>query len=117
MQRYLVPALGVVGVVMLLLGLCWKTISPTSLYWSDDRANEYTKAFAELHAAEDSAIKHPGIDSQHQFADARDRFGKIKSELDEARSQRDRTGPYLVAAGIFAILGAVVARWTMDRLE
>jgi hypothetical protein len=117
MQRYFVPALGVLGVVMLLLGLCWKTISPTSLYWSDDRASEYTKAFAELHAAEDSAVKHPGIEAQHQFADARDRFGKIKTELEDARNKRDNTGPYLVAVGIFAILGAVVTQWTTNRLE
>ena len=48
-----------------------------------------------MHAAEDSAPHGPNDPGAADFLAARRRYDAMKSELDEARSARDRTGLYL----------------------
>jgi hypothetical protein len=97
----------VVGLILVLVGAGWKSIAPPTMYWSEDQSREYTKAFAAVHAAEDSGGRVPSAEAAHQFTDAQQRFAEIKSDLEHARTLRDRTGTYFGAAGMAIMLATI----------
>jgi hypothetical protein len=101
--RPLALGLVVVGLILLGMGLAWNRVVPSTAYWNDDRAREYTAAQAELHSI------HPrGHEHEAQLQAARDRFLKIYEQLEQARGTRNRTAALLKAVGISLLLLGVL---------
>ena len=105
-QRYLAPGLILFGLCVLALGASWNRVTPTSAYWSDEQAEEFTKAQTELHAKWHT---HDVEHKEEDFAAAKDRFIKVRDELESARNSHGRTGKILLIAGVgFALVGIFI---------
>jgi hypothetical protein len=97
------------------LGWTWSSVSPSSAYWGSEQADEYVQAQADLHA-KTHASKHRGEGfDQRQFADARERFDKIRSQLEGARNARASIGTYLTATGILLALVGIGIHLTNEK--
>src|SRR3978361_2197021 len=110
MQRILVPAMILAGLVMVALGYEWNRVLPASTYWSNEQAAEYTAAQSALHSM---AHNHGKVDEAHsqEFLAAKDRYTKIGGELESARNSRGRIGTILIAAGVISVLSAVTLHY------
>jgi hypothetical protein len=93
----------VVGLILLSMGYAWNRVIPSTAYWNDDRAREYTAAQAELHS-----LHGRGHTQEGDLNAARDRFLKIYQQLEHARSTRNRTATFLKGAGICLLLLGVI---------
>jgi hypothetical protein len=101
-RQLIVPALIVVGLSLLLLGLQWSRIVPTNAYWSADQGAEFMAAQADLH----SKIDKHGDQRIHQrdLEAAKERFLKINSQLESARRSQGYAGTALKALGLLAVI-------------
>lgn len=109
-RRVLLPTLGVIAVAVVMLGVSWKWLHPPESYWSQEQAQALVDAFTAVHAAEDTAAHGPNDPGAAEFLAARRRYDAMKSDLDQARSARDRTGNYLTVSGL-ALLVSVYLLW------
>jgi hypothetical protein len=109
-RRIAVAALAIVAVALVALGTTWKWFYPPESYWSEEQAQALVDAFSAVHAAEDAAPHGPDDPGGATFLAARRHFDSMRSELEQARSARDRTGRYLAIAG-FVLLLIVYSLW------
>jgi hypothetical protein len=108
MRRLPLIALAIMGIVLVALGVTWKWLHPPESYWSQTQAQQYVEAFAAVHAAEDGHGAEGATDGD--LMAARQRYDSMKSDLDQARTARDRTSNYLTYAGL-ALLVSAFALW------
>ena len=108
MRRLSLTALASTGVILIALGVSWQWLHPPESYWSKSQAQQYVDAFVAVHAAEDS--HGPDGTPTSDLIAARQKYDSLKSELDQARSARDRTGNYLSYAGL-AVLVLTYVLW------
>jgi len=92
------------AVALLILGLLWP-IAPTSQNsWSDEQAQRYAAASAELHGA----AHDKQANSEEKYNDLKTRFDALKYELEEARIRPERTAFWLKVCGsVLAGLGVI----------
>lgn len=112
-RQILLSALLVIGLVLLCLGLSWNRWTTADRYWSPEQAKEFNEAQLSMHS-----IAHSHDSSSHhaeELTAAQARFGKIKHQLQQAQSGRDRTGTILTAAGIVSVLAGVAWHYTAGR--
>ena len=110
MQRYLPPTLGILAFMLILLGVGWNWLYPQETYWSPQQAEEYQDAFNDVHAAQD-AVKHPEqLIGDANFTAARERYERIRGELQQAQRARQRTGKYVAITGLVLLLSSVLLR-------
>jgi hypothetical protein len=102
-RHWLVPGLVGTGLLLLIVGFSWDRIVPTSAYWGDEQAREYTAAQAEMHAIDEHT---PG--QEQKLALARDRFLKLHQQLEDARGTQTRGTFLLKLAGISLLVVGVV---------
>jgi hypothetical protein len=110
--RPLVLGLIVVGLLLLGMGYSWNWVIPSTAYWNDDRAREYTAAQAELHS-----IHGRGHGHDDELKAARDRFVRIYQQLEKARRTRNRMATVLKAGGVSLLLFAAVFQVKSSRAE
>jgi hypothetical protein len=103
-NRFVVPGMILVGMCLLLVGAAWNQIVPTSAYWTPEKAEEFVAAQTDLHAHLDDAK-----DKRQEFAAAKERFIKIRDELENARGTRSRMKTVVTFLGAALLLAAVVA--------
>ncbi len=103
-QRVLLPALGLLGIALVVLGIAWKWLHPPESYWSQEQAQSLVDAFGAVHAAEDKAPHGPNDPGADEFLAARRRYDSLKSDLEQARTTRDRTGLFLASAGLLLLI-------------
>jgi hypothetical protein len=110
MQRILIPAMILVGLVLVALGYEWNRVLPARSYWSNEQAAEYTAAQSALHSM---AHNHGNVDEAHsqEFLAAKDRYTKISGELESARNSRGRIGTILIAVGVISVLSAATMHY------
>ncbi len=104
-RQILPPALLVTGMALLCLGLTWNRLTTADSYWSPEEAQEFNDAQMAMHS-----IAHDHEPKNHhseELSAAQERFGKIKSQLEQAQTRQGRTGAYLTAAGIVTILAGL----------
>ena len=112
-RQILLAALLVVGLALLCLGLSWNRWTTADHYWSPEQAKEFNDAQMSMHA-----IAHSHDSTHHhteELTAAKDRFSKIKLQLQQAQNGRDRTGTILAAAGIVSILAGLAWHYTAGR--
>ncbi|MEX2092916.1 MAG: hypothetical protein WD971_09575 [Pirellulales bacterium] len=113
-RQVLLQTLSAFAIGLLVLGLSWNQLFPPESYWSPQQAKEYQDAFRAAHAAQD-AVAHGSLSANEaEFEAAHKRYEHVQSELNRAQSARDRTGKYLIVAGLLVLLSTVVLRhfWT-----
>jgi hypothetical protein len=101
-KRFAAPGLILLGLCLSALGVSWNRVSSPSDYWTQQQADEFTEAQTELHARWHS--HGDKAEQQQEFAAARDRFIKIRDELESARNVRSRTGKMFIWTGVAALL-------------
>lgn len=116
-RRVLVPVMLAAGVGLVIVGLGWKWLFPPKSYWSQEKARQLVDAYTKLHAMQDGKEHGPlkgtanstaGNDAT-SLAALKQRYESLQSELDRARSARDRTGAYLGAAGLaLVVIGILI---------
>lgn len=97
-----------VGVVLVGLGLAWKSIVPGEAFWSAADAEEWMAATEEIHAARSTPHNHShhaeaAGDDDEQFRAAKQRLATAEQKLGRARAFQQYTGHVL------AVVGAVLA--------
>ena len=99
-HRFVVPGLILIGICLLMLGTAWNQIVPSSAYWTAEKAEEFSAAQTELHAHLDDGPNH-----DQKLSRAKDRFIKIRDELEGARGTRSRmkTAITILGAGILLV--------------
>jgi hypothetical protein len=102
-NRFAVPGLILIGLCLLVLGIAWNQVLPSSAYWTPEQAEEFAAAQTELHARLDHAADH-----QQEFAVAKDRFIKIRDELENARGTRGRMKTVVTLLGATMLLVAIM---------
>jgi hypothetical protein len=128
-RRVLVPVIVAAGVVLILVGLGWKWLFPPKSYWSQEQARQYLDAYTKLHAMQDGQEHGPAKGTSKEtskaaskaapdaasnkdtasLAEVRQRYESLKSQLERARTARDRTGIYLAAAGTaIVVIGILI---------
>jgi hypothetical protein len=112
-RSILVPSLIVLGFGLVLLGLAWKHLVPSSAYWSPEQAQEYSAAQADMHT---KSHQH-GADAERDMDAARERFKNISRQLDRARGSQSRAGMVFVVAGIALVLAGIAVHVSSDRSE
>ena len=85
-RRVLVLSLLLIGLGLVVLGLAWDHLVPSSAYWGPEQANELTAAHTDMH----SKSHHHGADAEQQMATARERYEKISQQLESARGSQKR---------------------------
>jgi hypothetical protein len=111
MQRILVPTMLLLGLVLLILGSQWNRVRPVSAYWTEEQADEYSKAQVELHSlSHEHSTSDPHAPSP-AFNAAKERFAKISGDLAHAQKVQNRTGTIFVAAGLISISSAIVLHY------
>jgi hypothetical protein len=108
MQRLVIPGMVLLGLVLVVLGSQWNRLRPATSYWGDKQAAEYSEAQVALHTQSHEHVKNGDATNSPAFVAAKERFDKIKAELEGARSSRSRTGNLLIAAGLISVISAVV---------
>lgn len=104
-RRIVMYSLVAVAAALLLTGVGWKSLFPPKSYWSQEQAQTLSDAFNAVHRAED--IAHgPGDPGGEAFLAARRRYESLKSELDQVREQRDRTGTYVALGGVALLVAS-----------
>jgi len=103
-QSITLSLLGVVAVALVILGVSWKWLYPVDSYWSEEKSQALLDAFDAVHAAEDEAVHGSNTLRTSGLLAARRRYDAMKSELNQARTARDRTGAYLASAGLALLL-------------
>jgi hypothetical protein len=108
MQRFTIPGMIVVGLLLVALGTQWNRLQPASNYWSDKQAAEYNEAQVALHMHSHEHGKEKNSAKSPDFVSAKQRYDKIKADLEGARNSRNRTGNLLIAAGLIAAISGIV---------
>ena len=88
------------GLILTILGISWNRVVPSSAYWSDAKADEFSKAQSDLHAQ----LHQTAPDQEAKYRAARDRFIKIRDELENARDSRSWMKTAVTAVGITLLL-------------
>src|SRR5690348_7764383 len=93
------------GALMLMAGVGWSALASPATVWSPQQAEEHQAAGEALHAARRSAAPaaaspEDATASSAELATAQARFDKIDAELAHAQTSRQRTGAWLVRAGL-----------------
>jgi hypothetical protein len=107
-RRVFLPALGVLGIALVVWGIAWKWLHPPESYWSQQQAQALVDAFGAVHAAEDKAPHGPNDPGADEFLAARRRYDNLKSDLEQARTTRDRTGLYVALAGLLLLISMLL---------
>jgi len=102
-HSFVVPGLILVGICLLLLGTAWNQVVPSSAYWTTEKAEEFSAAQTELHAHLDDGANH-----EQQNSAARDRFIKIRDELESAHGTRSRIKTAITIFGAGFLLLAIM---------
>jgi hypothetical protein len=107
----------VIGLALMVLGWTWSWLVPSSVYWGPEEAQEYVQAQADLHAKTHAAKHRKDGTDDSEFAAARERFEKVRDQLEKARGMRGSTGTYLAAAGILLVLVGIGIYLTNKQSE
>ena len=92
-----------IGVVLVIVGVAWKSFTAPETFWSDEQAKEFAAASDAMHAQTAEAQEH-GSSEDADTAAARDRLARIQGELERARYARDDMGPLLTRIGLVAAI-------------
>lgn len=110
----------IVGLAAILAGAAWSIfVKPTNV-WSQEQAREFEAANDELHSVRAKfGPAAGGAIGQEEITAAQERFSRINSQLESARSTHDRLGMW-IAGGGFALalacgLGLMVTRESSER--
>jgi hypothetical protein len=87
------------GALFAATGFVWPWLFPADAYWSEEQAQEYTTAQANWHAATHKCGHGSHGSMQVTVKAARDRFEKIKAELEFARYRQSRSSTCCTTAG------------------
>jgi len=100
-QRFLVCGFVFFGMCLLALGLGWNQFVPTTIYWTPEKAEEFSAAQTELHAQ-----WHNQKDARYaeQAEAAKARFLRIRDELESARISRSHFKTAFLAGGVLSLL-------------
>ncbi len=112
-RRVLVLSLLLIGLCLVVLGLAWDHLVPSSAYWGPEQAKELTAAQIEMH----SKSHHHGADAEQQMAAARERYRKISQQLETARGSQKRIGTFFLAAGVLLLVAGVVLHVSQNRSQ
>lgn len=104
-MRFLIPGLLVIGLCLLLAGLSWNSILPSSAYWTPQQAEEFSAAQTELHAQWHKRA-HGHYESEAEAVKAR--FEKIADELRNARASQSRWKITLITTGVVTLVTGIV---------
>ena len=119
-QRELAPVIAAVllitGLALIALGWLWNSLVPSTAYWGPQQADEFVAAQADLHA-KTHAQEGSRADHAQEFAAARERFDKIRHELESARTARSRTGSILAGIGVLLALAGIVLYFSAKKPE
>ena len=120
--------LSVAGFLLILLAWIWPDVGPTSLVWTEEKAQEHARSAAELHhlahehihasashrtAARDDHPKHGPADPEALEA-ARNRYATSKQQLDSAMALHAAGIGLLRWSGVLAIMAGGVS-WLLLR--
>src|SRR5262245_36622587 len=108
-QRVLVLSLLLAGLCLLVLGQTWTRLVPSTVYWDDAQAKEYSDAQIDLH--EKSHHQRPDGPPNAEFQAAHERFDKISSDFEHARNSRNFTGTLLTVIGVLLLISGVGLHW------
>lgn len=109
-RRFAWLTIGAVAIALIVLGVSWKHLLPPESYWSAQDAQEYEAAFLAAHAAQRNVVGQNPAETEKNFATAHQEYERMRSELERARTTRDRTGKFLIVAGLLLLLTAVLLR-------
>jgi hypothetical protein len=115
----------VVGLVLMLVGNWFQVELPVSAVWTNEQAQEYSKASADLHAAgygaghsHDQAHSHDAeeLKKSAQYIAAAAAFDKVKADLNRAHSRQAWFKYGLIILGVmFATAGIIPT--LLDKLK
>ena len=111
MQRFIIPGFVLLGVALVILGSVWNCLNPPSNYWSDAQAKELTDAQIALHSQSHEHGPTGKNSDAPTYTAAKQRYGKIKAELDSARNARSRTANIFIGAGLASVISAAVLHY------
>jgi hypothetical protein len=110
-RRALVLSSILAGFCLLLMGLVWNRLVPTTAYWSPEQAEEYSAAQLDMH----SKSHQHGDAAEKEMTIARERFAKISDQLDRARGTQKFGGTIFLAAGVLLLLAGVGLHFAQNR--
>jgi hypothetical protein len=106
----------VIGLVLIALSVAWPKLSNGSPSWSDEKAESYQAASAELHQLSMQMAGTPAEDQtrarQDALAAAHTKYAALRAELDEARSRPARIATILRYSGILLAMVGTLLLWT-----
>jgi hypothetical protein len=109
----LVLSLLLVGLCLIVLGLAWDHLVPSSAYWSPEQAQELTDAQLDMHSK--SHDHSPA--AEQKMATARQRYVQISQQLESARGSQKRLATVFLAGGVLLLLAGIVLHITQPRSE
>jgi len=112
-RRTLVFSLIAVGLCLLVVGLAWDRLVPSSAYWTPEQAQELSAAQLDMHT---KSHQH-GADAEQQMAAARERYKDISTQLDRARGSQRIMGTLFLAAGVLLLVTSIVLHFSQSRNE
>jgi hypothetical protein len=98
------------GLCLLILGAAWNQVVPSSAYWTPEKAEEFSAAQTDLHSHLDHSANH-----EHAYSAAKDRFIKIRDELESARGTRSRIKTIITSVGVTLLALAVLIHWSVRQ--
>jgi hypothetical protein len=105
----------VLGLVLIAVSLVWPSVSNASSGWTDEKAEAYQSASAELHQLSMQMAATPAEDQtrarQDALAAAQSKYAALRAELDEARSRPARIAAILRYSGIFLAVVGTLLLW------
>jgi hypothetical protein len=110
-RRILVLGSILTGLCLLILGIAWDRLVPSSAYWSPEQAEEYTAAQLDMH----SKSHQHGAGAENDMVLARERFAKISRQLERARGTQRISGTVFLAAGVLLLVGGVGLHFSQNR--
>jgi hypothetical protein len=114
--RHVLPILvSISGMMLIGLSFVWPRMFPAQAAWSDEKAEAYQAASADLHRLSmqtgAAAPENQTRAAQEQLADAEANYAALRTELEDARSRPARIAIILRYSGIlFAVVGSI---WTV----
>jgi uncharacterized membrane protein len=105
----------VLGLALVVMSLVLPNLSRGSSGWSEEKAESYQAASAELHRL---SMQMAGIAAEDQtrarqdaLAEAQTKYANLRAELDAARSRPARIATILRYAGIFLAAAGTLLLW------